>query len=228
MSIGLLIKYLLYFTDRSHRSSLVLFSSSNSATVVRFPVGSQKHICFHPHGKEKSSQRYPSLVGSIQATRYIAPPETVRNERVRVLLQRTTGCEVHVDGRRISKTGPGLLLLIGCRSGDTEEIANWLADKVVNLRIFEDDDGKLNRSAFDVGAEVMVVSQFTLYADCRKGRRPGFSDAMAPDSAEQLYERFAEMIEAHDLTVGRGEFGAKMDIQLTNHGPVTILLEYDG
>jgi D-aminoacyl-tRNA deacylase len=146
---------------------------------------------------------------------------------MRVLLQRTSGCEVWIDNRKHSATGDGLLLLFGTRSGDTEASCGWLADKAVNLRIFEDEEGKMNLSALDVGAEIMVVSQFTLYADSRKGRRPSFTDAMDPVEAEKLYDRFIELVAASGLTTRSGMFGAHMDIKFTNHGPVTILLEHE-
>ncbi len=146
---------------------------------------------------------------------------------MRVLLQRTSGCEVWIDNKKHSSTGDGLLLLFGTRSGDTEASCGWLADKAVNLRIFEDNEGKMNLSALDVGAEIMVVSQFTLYADSRKGRRPSFTDAMDPAEAEKLYERFIELVAASGLATRSGIFGARMDIKFTNHGPVTILLEHE-
>ncbi|MEW5994420.1 MAG: D-aminoacyl-tRNA deacylase [Candidatus Zixiibacteriota bacterium] len=146
---------------------------------------------------------------------------------MRVLVQRTTGVEVRIDGRIHSRAGPGLLLLVGTKTGDTEQACAFLADKAVNLRIFEDDAGKMNRSALDVGAEIMIVSQFTLYADTRKGRRPSFTDAMEPTEAEHLYNRFVQLVRASGLTAQTGVFGARMDIRLTNSGPVTILLEHD-
>ena len=146
---------------------------------------------------------------------------------MRLVLQRTNGVEVWIDGKRHSATAPGLLILFGTRNGDREESCGFLADKVVNLRIFEDAEDKMNLSALDVGAEIMVVSQFTLYADCRKGRRPGFSDAMAAAEAERLYDRFVEMISQSGLVTGTGIFGAKMELRFTNMGPVTILLEHD-
>ncbi len=145
---------------------------------------------------------------------------------MKVVLQRTGGCEVWIDGREYSRTGPGLLLLFGTVDGDIAESCTWLADKAVNLRIFEDDAGKMNLSAKDVAGEIMIVSQFTLYADCRKGRRPSFNNAMAPDKAEKLYDKFIECVRASGLTVGTGQFGALMDIKFTNHGPVTIILEH--
>ena len=145
---------------------------------------------------------------------------------MRVLLQRTLGVEVWIDGKLHSATGRGLLLLFGTHVNDTEESCGQLADKAVNLRIFEDADDKMNLSALDMEAEIMIVSQFTLYADTRKGRRPGFSEAMEPAEAEKLYKRFIELVAASGLTVKTGVFGAKMDVKLTNHGPVTILLEH--
>ncbi|HOD66722.1 MAG TPA: D-aminoacyl-tRNA deacylase [candidate division Zixibacteria bacterium] len=145
---------------------------------------------------------------------------------MRVVLQRTTGCEVRIGGRLHAAAGPGLLLLFGTVSGDAEASCAWLADKIVNLRIFEDEAGKMNRSALEVGAEMMVVSQFTLYADTRRGRRPSFDGAMAPDRAEQLYDRFVELLRDTGLTVATGVFGAHMDVSLTNHGPVTFILEH--
>jgi D-tyrosyl-tRNA(Tyr) deacylase len=146
---------------------------------------------------------------------------------MRVLVQRTSSCEVWIDNQKHSSTADGLLLLFGTRSGDTEASCGWLADKAVNLRIFEDDEGKMNLSALDFGAEIMVVSQFTLYADSRKGRRPSFTNAMDPAEAEKLYDRFVELVAASGLTTRSGIFGARMDIRFTNHGPVTILLEHE-
>jgi D-aminoacyl-tRNA deacylase len=146
---------------------------------------------------------------------------------MRLVLQRTTGVEVWIDGRQHSSTGPGLLILFGTRSGDREESCSFLADKAINLRIFEDSEGKMNLSALDISAQIMVVSQFTLYADCRKGRRPGFSEAMAPEEAEKLYTRFVELTAASGLVTRTGVFGARMEIKFTNYGPVTILLDHD-
>ncbi len=146
---------------------------------------------------------------------------------MRLILQRTSGAEVWIDGKQHSKTGEGLLILLGTKTGDVEESCGWLADKAVNLRIFEDDEGKMNRSALDIEGEIMIVSQFTLYADTRKGRRPAFTEAQEPVAAEKLYNRFVELVKASGLTVGTGVFGAKMDIRFNNDGPVTILLEHD-
>lgn len=132
-----------------------------------------------------------------------------------------------IDGACHSATGPGLLVLFGTKIGDTEASCGYLADKAVNLRIFEDSAGKMNLSALDIGAEIMIVSQFTLYADTRKGRRPAFTEAMPPDEAERLYQRFVELVAASELTTQTGVFGAKMDLKFTNSGPVTILLEHE-
>ena len=145
---------------------------------------------------------------------------------MKVVLQRTTGCEVRIDGKRHSAVGPGLLLLFGTVDGDTADSCAWLADKILNLRIFEDEGGKMNLSALDVRAEIMIVSQFTLYADTRKGRRPSFNGAMAPDQAEKLYDSFVEVVRHSGLTVASGVFGAHMDVAFTNHGPVTFILEH--
>ncbi len=146
---------------------------------------------------------------------------------MKLVVQRTASAEVWIDGKRHSSTGKGLLVLFGTKRGDREDSCGQLADKVVNLRIFEDDGGKMNRSALDIDAEIMIVSQFTLYADCRKGRRPGFNDAMEPTEAEALYRKFVELVGAGGLVTRTGEFGASMDVKLTNQGPVTIILEHD-
>lgn len=146
---------------------------------------------------------------------------------MRIVIQRTNGAEVWIDKVLHSRTKAGLLLLVGTKTGDTEPSCAFLADKVVNLRIFEDDGGKMNRSALDIGAEIMVVSQFTLYADARKGRRPSFTEAMEPVEAQRLYNRFVELIKASGLVVQTGIFGARMDLKFTNHGPVTIILDHE-
>jgi D-aminoacyl-tRNA deacylase len=146
---------------------------------------------------------------------------------MRVLVQRTQGVTVRIDNALYSQTGPGLLALFGTRTGDRESSCAYLAEKLVNLRIFEDDQGKMNRSALDVGAEIMIVSQFTLYADTRKGRRPAFTEAMEPVEAERLYALFVDAVAASNLTTRTGSFGAKMELAFVNDGPVTILLEHD-
>ncbi len=146
---------------------------------------------------------------------------------MRLILQRTSGAEVVIDGKVHSRTGRGLFILMGSKTGDSEQSCAFLADKAVNLRIFEDDAGRMNLSALDVGAEIMIVSQFTLYADTRKGRRPGFSEAMEPVEAKRLYDMFVERVAASELVVKTGIFGAKMDVRFNNDGPVTIILDHD-
>jgi D-tyrosyl-tRNA(Tyr) deacylase len=145
---------------------------------------------------------------------------------MRALLQRVTRAAVSVDGRVVGETGPGLLVLVGVGHADTESVADGLARKVAELRIFADDAGRTNRSLLDTGGSALVVSQFTLYADTRRGRRPGFTDAADPDSAEALYERFAAAL--RDVGVERvetGAFGAEMAVELVNDGPFTIWLD---
>jgi len=146
---------------------------------------------------------------------------------MKLILQRTKGVEVWIDGGLHSQTGPGLLVLFGTRTGDREDSCPILADKTVNLRIFEDNQEKMNLSALDVGAEIMVVSQFTLYADTRKGRRPAFIEAMEPVEAERLYNLFVERVTASNLVTKSGLFGAKMDVKFSNNGPVTIILQHE-
>jgi D-tyrosyl-tRNA(Tyr) deacylase len=146
---------------------------------------------------------------------------------MRVFLQRTSSSEVWIAGNRHSQVGSGLTLLFGTKTGDTEASCRFLAEKVVNLRIFEDTEQKMNLSALDVKAEIMIISQFTLYADWRKGRRPAFTDAMEPVEAERLYQKFIAVVKESGLRVETGVFAAKMDIHLINHGPVSLLLEHD-
>lgn len=144
---------------------------------------------------------------------------------MRVLLQRVTRAEVSVDGAVKGSIGPGLLILVGVGPDDSEETAKALAAKSVDLRIFRDDEGRTNRSLADTGGAVLVVSQFTLYGDTRKGRRPSFIYAAKPDLAAQLVEVFAVAIEERGISVGRGEFGAEMEVELVNDGPMTIWLD---
>jgi D-tyrosyl-tRNA(Tyr) deacylase len=144
---------------------------------------------------------------------------------MRALLQRVTRAEVRVEGRAVGAVGPGLLVLLGVGHADDEATADALARRVCELRIFEDDAGRTNRSLLDVGGEVLVVSQFTLYADTGRGRRPGFTDAAAPERARDLWRRFAAGVEAHGVRVALGEFGAEMDVELVNRGPFTIWLD---
>jgi D-aminoacyl-tRNA deacylase len=146
---------------------------------------------------------------------------------VRALLQRVSRAEVRVDGDRIASMGPGLVVLLGIGPRDDEATADALAKQVAELRVFRDDEGRTNRSLVDVGGEALVVSQFTLFADTRRGRRPGFVGAAPPDLAERLYERFADALGAKGPRVGRGIFGAEMEVELVNDGPFTILLDTD-
>ncbi|MHB0869951.1 MAG: D-aminoacyl-tRNA deacylase [Chloroflexota bacterium] len=144
---------------------------------------------------------------------------------MRALLQRVSRAEVRVDGATIGKIGAGWLVLLGVGHDDDEEVARKLADKVVRLRMFSDAEGKFNLSALDLGAELLIVSQFTLYADTSRGRRPSFVDAAEPSRAEGLVARFAELSREYGLRVQTGQFGAHMEVSLTNDGPVTIWLE---
>lgn len=144
---------------------------------------------------------------------------------MRAVIQRVKECCVSVDGEVISETGPGLLVLLGIARGDGEDELAFMADKVLNLRVFPDDEDKMNLSVLDTGGELMVVSQFTLLADCGKGRRPSFVDAEGPILAEALYERFAGRLGASGLKVATGAFGAMMMVRLENWGPVTLLID---
>ena len=144
---------------------------------------------------------------------------------MRALLQRVSGASVSIDGNETAKTGPGLLVRLGVSKDDTQEDAAYLVEKTVNLRIFADEEGHFSRSALDLGAEFLVVSQFTLYADTRKGRRPDFTDAASPDAAEVLYEKVVEMFKGRGLKVETGRFGEYMQVELVNDGPVTIMLD---
>ena len=144
---------------------------------------------------------------------------------MRAVIQRIKESSVKVEGQIIGQTGLGLLVLLGVAQGDGPSDADYLANKIINLRIFEDQNGKMNRSLLDAGGEMMVVSQFTLLADCRKGRRPSFVEAAEPKLATELYEYFVEQVRSRGINVATGRFGAMMDVALVNEGPVTILLE---
>ena len=144
---------------------------------------------------------------------------------MRALLQRVTRAAVRVDGAEIASIDAGLLVLLGVGHGDDEATADALARRICELRIFEDEDGRTNRSLLDVGGACMLVSQFTLYADTRRGRRPGFTDAAPPDEAKALWLRVADGIRAQGVQVGLGEFGAEMAVELVNDGPFTIWLD---
>lgn len=146
---------------------------------------------------------------------------------MRVVLQRVEKACVRVDGAVVGEIGKGFLVLLGVAETDTERAAERMADKICKLRIFEDGEGKTNLSLSDVGGEILVVSQFTLYADCRKGNRPSFIGAGAPDKAERLYEYFVERCQGHVRKVEHGSFGADMKVELLNDGPFTLILEGD-
>jgi D-aminoacyl-tRNA deacylase len=144
---------------------------------------------------------------------------------MRVLLQRVTRAEVRVDGRVTGRIERGFLLLVGITHDDDAVRVAWMADKVAGLRLFSDADGKMNLSLADVGGAVLVVSQFTLYGDASKGRRPSFVHAARPEVAIPLYDRFIALLRDHELRVETGEFGASMQVELVNDGPVTLPLE---
>jgi D-tyrosyl-tRNA(Tyr) deacylase len=144
---------------------------------------------------------------------------------MRVVIQRVAHGKVTVEGNIVAEIGPGVAILVGVGSDDGEEQARYISEKIANLRIFEDEDGKMNLSLLDVGGEAIVVSQFTLYADTRKGRRPSFVNAAPPEIAEPLVERFAALLESQGVPTQTGQFGAKMVVEIINDGPVTIWME---
>lgn len=144
---------------------------------------------------------------------------------MRAVIQRVKSAKVCVDGRVVGKIGRGYLVLLGIKKGDGEDDLSFLASKIPDLRLFEDDSGKFNLSLREIQGEILVVSQFTLYGDCRKGRRPSFTEAEGPTLAKGLYERFITILKEQGLPVQTGEFQAKMEVHLINDGPVTLLLE---
>jgi D-tyrosyl-tRNA(Tyr) deacylase len=144
---------------------------------------------------------------------------------MRAVLQRVSRARVRVGEEVVGEVGPGLLVLLAVAPTDTPEQARWLADKVVGLRLFADADGKMNLGVADVGGGVLVVSQFTLYGDCRKGRRPSFLGSAGPDLAVPLYETFVEAVRAQGVPTATGRFGAMMMVELVNDGPVTLIVE---
>ena len=144
---------------------------------------------------------------------------------MKAVVQRVKESSVTVDGEVIGKINAGLMVLLGVAVDDEESDADFLASKIVNLRIFEDEAGKMNRSLLDTGGAMLVVSQFTLMGDCRKGRRPSFIKAALPDKAIPLYEYFTRRVEAAGVSTATGQFGAMMDVALINEGPVTIILD---
>ena len=144
---------------------------------------------------------------------------------MRAVVQRVSRASVRIGERPVAETGSGLLVLLGVGSDDEEVDADYLADKIVHLRIFNDQDGKMNRSLAEVQGSLLIVSQFTLFGDCRKGRRPSYTDAAAPEKGRELYEYFVERVRQSGLSVQTGEFQAMMEVELINDGPVTLLLD---
>ena len=144
---------------------------------------------------------------------------------MKVVLQRVARASVTVEDHVVGSIGRGFLLLVGFAAGDGEEQIRWMADKIVGLRVFADEEGRMNRDVLQVGGALLVVSQFTLYADARKGRRPSFVGAAQPDEAESNYEKFVYELEQRELPVATGEFGALMSVELVNDGPVTLILD---
>jgi len=144
---------------------------------------------------------------------------------MRAVIQRVKKSTVRVDGEVVGEIGSGLMVLLGVAEEDTETAADWLADKISRLRIFEDDRGKMNRSLVETGGQMLVVSQFTLLADCRKGRRPSFVAAAGPEKAEALYRYFVRQVRGLGIQVATGRFRTMMEVSLVNSGPVTLILE---
>ena len=146
---------------------------------------------------------------------------------IRAVIQRVARSSVYLpeEHETAGSIGKGLLILLGVGPDDTEDDMQYIIDKIIHLRIFEDEDGKMNRSAKDMGAEVLVVSQFTLYADCSKGRRPSFTKAAKPEKANEMYEQFIRKLESEGFSVGTGKFAANMQVEILNDGPVTIILD---
>ena len=144
---------------------------------------------------------------------------------MRAVVQRVKHAEVNVGNRVTGQINHGLMVLLGVEKDDSASDVTWMADKLVNLRIFEDENGLMNRSLMDIGGEMLVVSQFTLLGDCRKGRRPSWSTAAPPEMARSLYQDVVNAVRQKSIQVATGEFQAMMDVRLTNHGPVTILLD---
>jgi len=147
---------------------------------------------------------------------------------VRAVVQRVSSARVEIDGEVAGSIGRGLLVLLGVGHGDSEKQAHWLADKIAGLRIFEDDAGKMNLSVEEVAGSALVVSQFTLYGDCRKGRRPSFTGAAPPEEADRLYQVFVNRLKERGLPVSTGVFQAMMQVHLVNDGPVTVVVESEG
>lgn len=144
---------------------------------------------------------------------------------MRAVLQRVTSSKVVVDGKIVGSIEKGLNVLLGISKEDTMEDIPYLKDKIINLRIFEDEEGKMNKSLLDVGGEILLISQFTLYGDCRKGRRPNFMEALGGDEANKIYDEFVKSLKGTGIKVETGIFGAHMDVSIENDGPVTLIVE---
>ena len=147
---------------------------------------------------------------------------------MRSIVQRVSHARVTVDREPVGAIDSGLVVLLGIHEDDSEKEAGWLADKIVDLRIFDDENGLMNRSLLDVGGEMLIISQFTLYGDCRKGRRPGYSSAARPEIAQPLYEYFIRLVQERGVTTASGRFQAMMQVELINDGPVTLMLDSAG
>ena len=152
---------------------------------------------------------------------------TPKGKSMRIVVQRVRRAAVTINGIVHGAIANGMVVLLGIRNSDTSTDLQWLAEKVVNLRIFDDQQGKMNKSLADIDGEMLIISQFTLYGDCRKGRRPGFSTAAPPDIAEPLYRQFIEEVQNRQVRVATGIFQATMEVELVNDGPVTLLLDSD-
>lgn len=146
---------------------------------------------------------------------------------MRAVVQRVRHASVSVDGKQVGAIAGGVVVLLGIKADDSAREIQWLADKIIHLRIFEDQQGKMNLSLQDVGGQMLIVSQFTLYGDCRKGRRPGYSTAAPPEIAEPLYEQFVTAVRERGISAATGRFQAMMNVELNNDGPVTLLLDSD-
>ncbi len=144
---------------------------------------------------------------------------------MRAVIQRVKRAEVRVSQEMYACIGEGLLVFLALGRGDTGEDVDWLAKKIINLRIFEDEHGRLNRSLLELGREILLVSQFTLYADCKKGRRPSFDSAMPPQQAEEMYRQFGDYLKSRKVRVKEGMFAARMEVESINNGPLTIYLD---
>lgn len=152
-------------------------------------------------------------------------PENQRENKMRAVVQRSSQASLQVGSQTRAQIGPGLTVLLGIKNGDCMQDADYMMDKIVNLRIFEDKEGKMNRSLLDVGGEILLVSQFTLYGDARKGRRPSFISAEIPEKALPIFNYCVEYLQGLGIAVQTGVFGAEMQVVISNHGPCTILLD---